>query len=98
MRTLVFRPETRTDIADAARWYEGQAEGLGADFLRAVDVAIASIQHNPHQYQQVYRRVRRTRLRRFPYVVIYYVAGDEIVVVGCFHGHSDPERWQSRLP
>jgi plasmid stabilization system protein ParE len=98
MRRLVFRPQVRTDIVEAARWYEGQAEGLGADFLRSVDLAIATVQHNPLQYQQVYRRVRRARLRRFPYVVVYDVSGDDIVLLGCFHGHRDPKSWQDRVP
>ena len=98
MRNLVLRPPARTDIVEAARWYEEQAEGLGADFLRAVDLAVATIQHNPLQYQQMYDRVRRARLRRFPYVVIYYVSDDEIVIVSCIHGRRDPESSQGRVP
>jgi plasmid stabilization system protein ParE len=91
MRNLVLRPPARTDIVEAARWYEEQAEGLGADFLRAVDLAVATIQHNPLQYQQIYGRVRR-------HVVIYYVSDDEIVIVSCIHGRRDPESWQDRVP
>jgi toxin ParE1/3/4 len=93
MRTLVLRPQLRTDVIEAARWYEEQAEGLGADFLRAVEVAIATVQHSPFQYQEVYGTVRRVRLRRFPYLVAYYISNDEIVVVGCMHGHRDPKSW-----
>ena len=98
MRNLVLRPAVRADVVEAARWYEEQAEGLGADFLRAVDVAVATIQHNPLQYQQIYGRARRARLRRFPYAVIYYVSDDEIVIVNCIHGRRDPESWRDREP
>ncbi len=52
-RRLVFRPQARTDIVEAMAWYETQGRGLGADFLRAVEVASAAVQHNPFQYQKV---------------------------------------------
>jgi hypothetical protein len=38
---LVVRSAAEADIADAALWYEGRAPGLGAEFLRAVDVSLA---------------------------------------------------------
>jgi plasmid stabilization system protein ParE len=97
MRSLVFRVLARSEIVEAARWYEGQASGLGADFLRAVEIAIAAIQRNPYQYQQVHGATRRARLRRFPHGIVYYISGaDEIVIVGCVHGRRDPEHWQDR--
>ena len=96
MRRLVFRLQARSEIANAAIWYEGQGIGLGAEFLRAVDVTISSIQHNPEQYQRVRGRTRRAVLRRFPYSVVYVLTDDEIVVVGCVHGRLSLKRWQDR--
>ena len=96
MRKLVFRLQARSEIANAASWYEGQSVGLGADFLRAIDVTISSIRHNPEQYQRVRGRIRRAVLRRFPYSVFYVLTEDEIVVVGCMHGRRNPKRWQDR--
>jgi plasmid stabilization system protein ParE len=96
MRRLVFRLEARAEIAKAAIWYEDQGIGLGAEFLRAADVAISSIQRNPQQYQRVRGRTRKTVLRRFPYNIVYVLTEDEIVVVGCVHGQRNPKRWQDR--
>src|SRR6267378_2448877 len=53
IRRLVFRPQARSDITEAIAWYETQGQGLGADFVRAVEVASASIQANPFQHQRV---------------------------------------------
>ncbi|MCC6887706.1 MAG: type II toxin-antitoxin system RelE/ParE family toxin [Hyphomicrobiales bacterium] len=69
---------------------------MGADFLRAVEVVAASIQRNPHQYQQVHGRAQRARLRRFPYGLIYYIKDGDVVVLACMHGARDPKRWQDR--
>jgi hypothetical protein len=48
---LVVRSAAEADIADAALWYEERATGLGADFLRTEDVALAEIQRMPERFQ-----------------------------------------------
>ena len=95
MQVLV-RPAAAADIDDAFLWYEGQRPGLGADFLRTVDSALAAIQSNPQLHAVIYRNTRRALLRRFPYGVYYRVYPDSIVIVACMHGRRDPKRWQVR--
>jgi hypothetical protein len=46
-RRLTLRPQAEVEIGEAAVWYEGCGAGLGNDFLRAVDAAVAAIQRNP---------------------------------------------------
>jgi len=96
IRRLVFRPQARSDITEAIAWYETQGQGLGADFVRAVEVASASIQANPFQHQRVRGDRRRTTLRRFPYSLVYVVTDDEIIVLACIHGRREPKRWHER--
>jgi plasmid stabilization system protein ParE len=98
MRSLVFRPSARTEIAEAVDWYERQGIGLGAEFLRALEVTMSSIHHNPKQYQRIHGRMWRAVLRRFPYSILYFSSSEEIVVVGCIHARRDPKRWQERTP
>jgi plasmid stabilization system protein ParE len=93
---IVFRPEAETELAEAAEWYEARAAGLGTEFLRALDAAIASIERQPKGYAIVFKNVRRALLRRFPYNVIYSASDDEILIVACIHGRRDPKRWQER--
>lgn len=94
---IIFRPEAEAELGEAAEWYEARGIGLGAEFLRAIDMAIASIGRNPFGYQTVFGDVRRALLRRFPYSVIYSVIDNEIVIVACIHGRRDPKRWQERV-
>src|SRR5438105_15487705 len=96
MRRLLFRLQARSDIAEAADWYEQQNIGLGVDFLRAVNATIASVHRNPKQYQRVRGRLHRAVLRRFPYSVFYVWSEDEVVIVGCVHGKRHPRRWRQR--
>jgi len=75
---------------------EEQAHGLGDEFLRAADAALASIQRHPGAYPTVYESVRRALLRNFPYGLFYVIEPDGIIVVACFPVRRDPKSWQDR--
>jgi len=92
-----FLSQAEAELAEAADWYEARGAGLGAEFLRALDATIASVQRNPLGYQLIFKNVRRALLRRFPYSVIYSVLDGEILVIACIHGKRDPKRWQERV-
>ena len=96
MRPLLVRPLAEADVQSAYLWYETQAEGLGHEFLRAVDACFAAIERWPEAYPVVYKRYRRALLRRFPYIVYYSVSDAAIEVVACTHGRQHPTRWRRR--
>ena len=95
-RRVILRPQAEAELAEAIDWYESRGKGLGADFMRAVDAAIAAIGRNPDQYQIVKGQVRRAVLRRFPYSLIYVASEHEVTVLACFHGRRNPQRWIER--
>ena len=94
---FIVRPAAEADIAEAALWYESRSIGLGADFLRAVEVCLSEIQRSPERYPQVYRHARKALLRRFPYAVFFVSTPRRLRVVACIHVKRDPRRWQRRV-
>jgi toxin ParE1/3/4 len=64
---LIIRPAAEQDSAEGRNWYEGQREGLGAEFLTAVEEVFDLIRERPELYAQEYRAIRRAGLGRFPY-------------------------------
>ena len=56
---LVVRAAAEADITGAAIWYEQRSPGLGTEFLRAVDVALAEIARMPERFPLVYHKSRR---------------------------------------
>lgn len=94
-RPLIVRPEA--DIEEARHWYEERSPGLGAEFVRAVDACLASIERHPELYPKHHNRARRALLRRFPYAVFYVIQSESIDVAACFHTSRHPREWQSRL-
>lgn len=95
-RRLVYRPEAEQEILAAAEWYDGRGAGLAAEFLRAFDAVLASVERNPLQYAEVHPRMRSALLRRFPYRILFSVSDEEIVVLSCTHWRQNPRRWQRR--
>jgi len=93
---LIIRPEAEADLSEAKEWYERQREGLGLDFVLAVEDAFARIRRMPLLHAEIYKRVRRTATRRFPYGIYYRFVEDTVVVVAVMHSRRDPRRWQER--
>jgi hypothetical protein len=42
-----FRPEVESDMAEAARWYESQQAGLGAEFVEEIIQVWDALAENP---------------------------------------------------
>jgi len=94
---VVIQPVARTELSEAAKWYESQERGLGREFMRAFRAGTDILRRNPFQYQTIDEETRRLLLRRFPYSVFFEVHGSVVVILGCLHQARDPALWQSRV-
>jgi toxin ParE1/3/4 len=94
---LIIEPEAELDLLHAFTSYEDASAGLGRRFLRHVDAALDRIANNPEIHALIYRTVRRTLVRTFPYVVCYTFDDEQVSVLAVYHGHRDPDNWKSRL-
>jgi len=93
---LVFRPEVREELNEAYNWYENQQTGLGDDFLNCIDDILNRICQMPESYPIVYRDIRRSVVRRFPYAVYYRIVSSRVIVTAIFHSRRDPKSWKIR--
>ena len=95
--SVLIRPEAELDIQDAYQFYEQRSQGLGSEFVRSVDECFSKIGRNPMAYPIVHHQIRRALIRKFPYGIFYFIEGDTIVVIACFHAKRDAKRWQERV-
>ena len=96
MPRFIVRPAAELEITTAFEWYELQREGLGLEFLNAVEATLALIRRSPLMFPVVYRDIRRALLRKFPYS-LYYIASSPVTrVIACVHARQSPRRWQDR--
>jgi plasmid stabilization system protein ParE len=94
---LVFRLEVREELDEAYTWYESQQPGLGDDLLDCIDEILDRICQMPESNPVVYRDVRRSVLRRFPYAVYYRIVSSRVIVTATFHSRRDSAALQTRL-
>jgi len=95
--TIRFHPDAEEELAHARQWYDERREGLGTDFLLCMEEAIERIRRAPDTYPVVYRDVRQVIVRRFPYIILYRIEGEQIVVFAVFHASRNPDVWKQRL-
>ncbi len=84
------------DLRAAHDWYEQRSPGLGKDFIRMVDTALARIARQPELFPPIHRGLRRVLLRRFPYSVFYRIDTDAVRVIAVLHAKMDPCRTDAR--
>lgn len=96
MPRFLVRSAAELEIATAFEWYELQREGLGSEFLNAVEAGLALIRRSPLMFPVVYRETRRALLRKFPYPRFYVTTPTTTRVIACVHARQSPKHWQDR--
>lgn len=98
MARLIFDPEAKFEIREAAAYYEAEREGLGKEFLALLEKTTTAIAAHPQRYRKIGGRFRRCLMPRFPYGIIYWNDGDTVFVIAVMHLHRKPGYWKSRIP
>lgn len=93
-------PEARAELRAGANWYEDPE--TGQELLDATREARNSIARMPDAWPPVRGWdgdpvVRRRGVVGFPYGVIYYVAGSEVVILAYAHEKRLPGYWRHRI-
>ncbi len=90
---LVLTAAARKDIAEAHDWYRREGPALAASFREELDRQLTRVLRGPTQFPFARADVRRAKLRRFPYSLLFRVASDGTYVIACFHSSRDPDIW-----
>jgi plasmid stabilization system protein ParE len=93
---VAFHPEAVEEAIAAERWYRERSESAASAFVAELDRAVELIGEGPHRWPRHVHGTRRYVMHRFPFVVVYRVAADEIQVVAVAHGRRRPDYWQRR--
>ena len=77
-------------------YYEDARTGLGAEFTKAIDIAIEAIVDAPERWPVTRRGLRKYVLKRFPYCLMYKFLRDEGAVefFSVFHSRRKPGSWR----
>ena len=97
MKRVVFLVPAEEEMTEAALFYESRAEGLGAKFLDHVERAVAAVTENPEAYPPARGEIRKKRVSRFPFALLYRVEADAITILAVMHMHRRPGYWEQRV-
>ena len=99
-RRIEFHEIARDEYIAAARWYEDRQEGLGREFVEAVESLTERAADNrlpglaggtPSP------GVMKVLELRFGYAIYFELADDVMYVWAVAHGHRRPGYWWARL-
>lgn len=94
MSALRFRPRVSDDLTTTARWYNGERDGAGDEFLVEVGATLRRVSNLPLSFPRVSTTARRALVDRFPYGVYFRVERDgDVLVLAVIHLHRQPGAW-----
>ena len=92
---IKIAPEALEDIQDITNWYNEQKEGLGRKFQLIAIRQINNLCENPYVYALRYNQIRCMLLKKFPYMVHFYINEQTkiVEVLAVFSTDRNPENW-----
>ena len=83
--------EATSDTEEAVDWYAAARAGLDGEFRVELNRVIDRLLELPHSAPVYFLEYRAAVLARFPFRLVYRVAGEALVVVAVRHTSRDPE-------
>ena len=96
MPDIAIHADAEAEYEEPLARYRSQSEQAAAKFELALERALQSISMNPHSHPKLDDHHRFCSLRRYPYLVIFRVDGEQIRVVAIAHSRRRPGYWSRR--
>lgn len=91
-----FLEPARNELDDAVDWYEMEQSGLGRRFLTEIQAVLKRITIFPDICAVIAPGLRRCLTRKFPYMLVYGIEKETVIIVAVAHMHRVPLYWQGR--
>lgn len=90
--SISLTQKSEQEFIDAVVYYENQQRGLGERFQNSINKLLNTICKNLFAYQRKFKHYREALSKPFPYLVVYEMYENEIVVVPIFHAKQNPKK------
>lgn len=95
--SYVFHPAAEAEHLESVAYVESKRPGLGASYLAEFEKVLGQGE-SPQRYPlEREPDVRRIRLKRFPYAVLYREVSGTVQVLAVAHHRRRPQYWMGRL-
>jgi len=89
---LSLSPIAEANLLESALWYESRQIGLGEKFTQKVEAYFSRIQNYPLHFPLKKGNLREAYIQKFPFVIIYEVIENEIVVFSVLNTYQKPAK------
>ena len=89
---LEIKEEAVFDIKETYLYYEEQKIGLGNRFLDTLETYLERVQKNPKHYQVKRKPYREAFIKDFPYLIIYEIEANKVIVYAVFNTWKNPNK------
>ena len=93
---VTFNELAERELNDAIQYFEHEQSGLGAAFLAEVRRCTSGMTEHPEAGVVVLGHIRRRLCQRFPYGLLYTVAGNEVRILAVMNLRRRPGYWVGR--
>jgi toxin ParE1/3/4 len=94
MYRLQILRQARDDMQSSANWYNEQQAGLGERFLAEVIKTLRLTEAGPLHYEQKFsKKFRFAKVHDFPFVVVFKIKNDLVVINSVFHTSRNPKKF-----
>ncbi len=95
---IKLKAEAKLDIQETIAWYDEQQAKLGTRFYKTIQDTFKQLKENPYLNAIRYKNIRTAIVKKYPFMVHYFVNEDNkiVVVLAVFHTSSNPQIWKNR--
>lgn len=102
MKPARYHPAAREELRAAVRYGEVDRPGRGASLEAAVGHVLRRLRQLPRSAPRWPRlrsafEIRRALVKRHPYLVIYAILPDQLVIIAIAHTSKRPGYWRDRI-
>ena len=96
MKRIILSPDARADLNSAVAWYQRIELGWGSRFKADTRATLRRIAQFPYQFPVIGGTLRRARLKRFRYAILFTLEKEGVFVKAIAHERQDDSIWKSR--
>jgi plasmid stabilization system protein ParE len=94
---FIIKENASMDVIEIVDWYDIKQLGLGDRFYKDLLNEFEKIKQNPKLYSFYNKDFKRAILKHFPYLIIFKVTENEIVIYSIIYGGRNPRLINRRI-
>ena len=96
MWDVSIHPSAAQEAREARLWYLERSPVAANAFVAELDAAVNLIAEAPDRWPELPNGRRRYVMRRFPFILVFRVHGNEVRLLAVQHGRRRPGYWKDR--